>query len=273
MLEGRVGSTLMMELLGSSPAIAFDRSYPFENSYLTYLVRLLRQAASNTGEYWTVDDLLYSDEATAGPLPFRPTTLDLGSFTTRSLAALWQVLSDSLRDSSPNQLDLYAEKYWGSVAPVLDAGITPIIIDLVRDPRDVLVSIRAFNAQRGGVLFGRSRTADDVEHMHHIVVGMAFRLHELTEPLPVARQLIRYEDLVHDMDGCVATLSSLLNVELDPQSALSYSGNMAHHATSPSAEDSVGRWRNELDPSDIAFIERKLGAHMEKLGYTLSTAE
>ena len=40
MLEGRVGSTAMMELLASSPEVALDRTYPFHNSYLTYFVHL-----------------------------------------------------------------------------------------------------------------------------------------------------------------------------------------------------------------------------------------
>lgn len=35
--SGRSGSTLLMALLGSSDAIAFDRVYPFETRYLTYL--------------------------------------------------------------------------------------------------------------------------------------------------------------------------------------------------------------------------------------------
>ena len=38
-LGGRSGSTLLMQLLGTSPQIAFDRVYPSEVRYLTYLLR------------------------------------------------------------------------------------------------------------------------------------------------------------------------------------------------------------------------------------------
>src|ERR1700722_19802160 len=104
MLEGRVGSTLTMELLGSSPAVGFERVYPYEHSYLTYFVRLLKQAASNTGAPWTMNDLLYGEEPTAGPFPFRPRSLDMDAFVTESLAALWRVCSQSLRDSTTTPL-------------------------------------------------------------------------------------------------------------------------------------------------------------------------
>ena len=39
---GRSGSTLLMDLLGTSPKIAFDRSYPFEQFWYRYLLATSR---------------------------------------------------------------------------------------------------------------------------------------------------------------------------------------------------------------------------------------
>jgi len=271
MLEGRVGSTLMMELLGSSAAVAFERVYPYEHSYLTYFVRLLKQAASHTGAPWTMDDLRHSDLITAGPFPFRPRSLHVKEFSAQSLMAMWRIASQSFRDAAPDPLTHYAEKFWGTVSPVIEAHLSPIVIDLVRDPRDIVVSIRAFNAQRSVEMFGRSSASDDVAHLHQVVVGMGFRLREMDEPLPVSRRLLRYEDLVTDVAGSASSLSSFLEVDLDPRAALSRRAEVARHKTSVSAADSVGRWRSELSPTDTEFIERRLGSHMTRLGYPLSS--
>src|SRR5438045_1003360 len=37
--SGRSGTTMLMALLGTDPRVAFDRVYPFENRYLTYLAK------------------------------------------------------------------------------------------------------------------------------------------------------------------------------------------------------------------------------------------
>src|SRR5262245_6681528 len=37
--SGRSGTTMLMELLGTDPRVAFDRVYPFENRYLSYFAK------------------------------------------------------------------------------------------------------------------------------------------------------------------------------------------------------------------------------------------
>lgn len=37
---GRSGGTALMSLLAAAPRVAFDRAYPFEHRYLTYLAKL-----------------------------------------------------------------------------------------------------------------------------------------------------------------------------------------------------------------------------------------
>src|SRR5438132_13668463 len=46
---GRVGSTALMALLGTDERVAFDRRYPFEHRYVTYVAKLSLLAAGPGG--------------------------------------------------------------------------------------------------------------------------------------------------------------------------------------------------------------------------------
>jgi hypothetical protein len=270
MMEGRVGSTLLMQLLGTSPEVAFDRTYPFENSYLTYFVKLMGQTASPAPDGWTMEQLLYGDARLAG-FPFTTESIDRAAFAGHGLAALWQAFTQSVAEAAEAEGGprlLYAEKYWGDVTPVLSAGLAPVVIDMVRDPRDTVASIRAFNAKRGREGFGRAQAPDDQSHLRRLVMGMNLRLSEFETPLPVPHLLVRYEDLSTDLPGQAARLSSLLGTELSADLVTANRPAMAHHTTSPSVAASIGRWTTDLEPDEAAFIERRMRAHMERLGYT-----
>jgi hypothetical protein len=49
MMDARVGSTAMMQLLSTAPEVAMDRRYRYEHSYLTYFVRLMGQITHSDG--------------------------------------------------------------------------------------------------------------------------------------------------------------------------------------------------------------------------------
>ncbi|MDQ2838556.1 MAG: sulfotransferase [Actinomycetota bacterium] len=278
MLEGRVGSTLLMQLLATSPGVAFERVYPFERSYLTYLVRLAAQVVHVPGAM-DLRQMLYEGDRRLGPLPFEAGIIDEPRFQVNILRAMWSAFCSSRRDGDdsaahPRAEKLYAEKYWGPVKPVLDAGLHPVIVDLVRDPRDVVASIRAFNAKRGQQLFGRSLVLDETGHLRRLVAGMALRLEELQSPAQEApRLLVRYEDLVSDLAGQAQRLTALLGTELDPSAVVAGRAGMAEHMTADSAEQSVGRWKLDLSSAEVGRIERHLGSRMVELGYEITPRE
>ena len=97
----------------------------------------------------------------------------------------------------------------------------------MRDPRDIIVSIRAFNERHAKRLFGRPLVDDDSEHLRHLVLGMALRFKEFRQPLPVPALQLRYEDFVTDMAAHARRLGSLLEVELDASAVASNSDVMA----------------------------------------------
>lgn len=272
LLEGRVGSTLVMQLLGTAPEIAFDRVYPFENSYLTYLNRLLGLIPGPRPDGSQMINFIYGDDARIGPLPFDPVGLDCRAFARTGLGEIWHAFSRSMAIEGEKPCRLYAEKFWGDVTPVIEAGLDPIVIDLVRDPRDVVASVRAFNDKSGLQSFGRAQARDDGEHLRHLVAGMSFRLKEFAAPLSVNQMLIRYEDLVTDLQGEVTRLENALGVTLDLDVVTASMPEMSVHMTSSSATDSVGRWLQDLSSDEVRTIERRLGEEMTQLGYALSTA-
>jgi Sulfotransferase family len=270
LLEGRVGSTLVMQLLGTSDEVRFDRVYPFENSYLTYLTRLVGRISAPRVADANMVEFLYGETTHVGPLPFAPERLDRDTLARDGLRGVWRAFSDAMGGDGARW---YAEKYWGDVAPVLAAGLDPVVIDLIRDPRDVVASVRAFNAKTGRQLFGRARARDDRAHLRRMVAGMSFRLQEFATGLPVTQLLVRYEDLVSDLAGEASRLQDALGVRLDVAAVAERREEMEHHMTSASLEGSVGRWARDLPAADVQAIERTLGEAMRKLGYSLSSEE
>jgi hypothetical protein len=271
MLEGRVGSTLVMQLLGTSPEVAFDRTYPYENSYLTYFTRLTGQISAGRRDSDDMADLVYGDGTRVGPLPFEPARLDRPALAGDALRGVWSAFSRAV-DALGGSPRLYAEKYWGDVQAVIDAGLDPVVIDLVRDPRDVVASVRGFNAKTGRPRFGRAQAADDRDHLRRLVLGMGFRMVEFAQPLAATRMTLRYEDLIGDLPAQAAALASQLGVTLDAASVRAAVPSMAGHMTSRTPESSVARWSRDLAPEEIAMIERRLSRHMETFGYLASSS-
>jgi Sulfotransferase family len=268
LLEGRVGSTTMMQLLATSSAVALDKVYPFQNSYLSYFGRLAAQISRPSLPGRNILDFIYQgDDESIEPLPFAPGIIEPVEFAQRSLSAIWLEFSRSVAERASEDVRFYAEKYWGDIHQVIDAGLCPIVIDLVRDPRDVIVSMRAFNARHGERLFGRPYSKDEGEHFRRRVLAMALRFRQLREPLPVPGLRLRYEDFVSDMEGQAAKIESLLDIDLDVVAVTSNYELMERHMTAASVEGSIGRWRKELTSSEVSYIERTLGGFMRELGY------
>ena len=267
MLEGRVGSTAMMQLLASSPEVALDRAYPFHNSYLTYFVHLTGLVSGQQPTDQGIVELVYQGDRRLGPLPFQAGIVDAQEMASRSLSAIWATFSQQVLERSDTTERFYAEKYWGSLEPLLAAGLRPIVIELVRDPRDVIPSIRAYNHRYSDRFFGRPLASDDFHHLKHLVVGMALRFNEFKATLPVPTLKVRYEDFVTDPEAYASKLEDLLGTTLDPGALVADKAVLDQHMTSATVRQSIGRWQGDLSPEEVSFIETRLGANMREFGY------
>jgi hypothetical protein len=268
-----VGSTMLMQLLGTSPEVTFDQEYPFEHRYLTYFLRFaerLRQPFDPAR--WNLDDLLADADDRIGPLPFVPEIVDRDQLAIATLAGLWSGFEQAIAKQAGRAIRFYAEKTWDGVDAVSSAGLNPVIVDLVRDPRDVVVSVRSFNAKRGTAGFGRAEAVDDEDHLRRMVESMRKRLEWMLAPVEADRILVRYEDLARDLDVEANRIGEFLGIHLDAGIARARRSEMAHHVTTESAEASVGRWHDELAHTDVAVIEEGLGEVMAAFGYEVLPA-
>jgi hypothetical protein len=269
-VEGRVGSTLLMRFLASSPEVVLDRNYPHgEYRYLSYCSR----AASFLTEPWRpgvdpgVTELFFGEARRFGPLPFGPESLDLGDLRRRALAHLWSACSEAMLDQQP-PARWYAEKLAVPARTILEAGIPLRLIDCVRDPRDVLASIRAFTAATGFDGFGRRPDEPESQFLTQFIERIAAGLDDLAAtPRSMDRITLRYEDFADDPDGTAGRLGGWLGLTLDPGVAMRSRSEISHHLTTDSVEASIGRWRRDLAPDEADLIWERLGSRLESYGY------
>ena len=272
-VEGRTGSTLLMRTL-DHPAIAFDRTYPYEHRYLRYLAHLLAPLGEPfDADGWGMSDLMDGPGDRIGPLPFHALALDRRDLQVRLVRHAWSALSEALVARAPaggEPLRYYAEKAPGPARSLLTAaGIAAAVVNLVRDPRDVVCSIRAMDAKRGFYGFGRTAAMSEHDYLVFVLGRMKANFATMASVDPLHRSIdVRYEDLVRDRSGTVRRLAAFLGLPLAEVPADDLHGvPAAAHATAADAASSVGRWRAELDAGDAAVVEETLGPEMERHGY------
>jgi len=281
--SARSGSTMLMQLLGTSPLIAFDRLYPYENPYLLYLVhvaRLLGRPVARTPD-WNRRALLRPRLDRVGPFPMGRRAQILSHHTAdplwaRSLRALWGEYSEQARaamsaiggEDAPPAV-MYAEKSQDWVVPILEeAGVEHRKFYLLRDPRDVYLSIIAFDARRGtDGGFGR-RTDDTAESFaERFVVQRRPLLERMASGAIPADEIIHYHALVADLEGEARRLGALLGVALDAAAVHATEADQGRHITAGSVVASVGRWQREMSPEIRAIFTRELGDLLTALGW------
>jgi hypothetical protein len=276
--SGRNGSTLLMQVLATSPQIIFDRVYPFETRYLTYLLRwaqMLGQDCEENGN-WNSAQNIFAPLHLLGPFPHQPAEFWTGQeLWPKSFASTWREFSQNaiargdLNGSTESSPLYYAEKVplW---VPVLlkKAGMSYRMIMLVRDPRDVFLSVTAFDKKRGFPGFNRSPDDDDWTFAERFVKDYQdlFKFFREEEANPSAI-VVRYERLVLDVADESERLDRWLKVKLDASVVEKQISQFVHHITSKSPRDSVERWRRELPEELNEFFLREMGEWLRYFGY------
>jgi hypothetical protein len=267
-LDGRVGSTLLLQLLATSDEVVLERRYPEgERRYLSYCIRMAEWAATpwDPKVHSGVTELMFGSAQRGGPIPFEPTLVDPVRLGPLMLLGMWGAISNELRRSTPSAR-FYTEKLVGDGRLLADSDIPLRVIDLVRDPRDVFCSIRSFTGGTAG--FGRIDGQTDDDFLRQMVSAHLQRLQLMrTTPPHVDRVLIRYEDLVGDFVGQADRLAQWVGLRVDPAAVLADYEQRNHHRTTQSVEESVGRWRRELSADQSRNIWDALGGELELLGY------
>jgi Sulfotransferase family len=280
---------MTMALLASSPQVALEREHPYEHRYLAWLTEWAAVADRTQWDFerWRPQTLtrrvLDTDggDGLVGPPPWPSRQLwapeDGGDgMATRLLLAAWrefsaQAIERTRRDvGTPRTRVLYHAEKTVSAARLRELSPLPIRALVVhRDPRDVWLSVQAFNRARGYHAFGRDPGQGEEEWLERFLAAQRERLRAtLAERRRTDSLLLAYDDLVSRPERVAAQVGSWLGVELDPAAPARHLERHGDHATSASPEASLARWRSELDPERRERFRAELGSELRELGYS-----
>lgn len=261
--SGRCGSTLLYRLLSRHPRVAMTNESGVVN-FLHFVNELAAQPHSELREYalrqpTSLYGIIGKDYAS--------------SFSDELLASSGQMLLNLYRREFPGKRwTWFGDKLTRPEAVValraLFPGLRTFLV--VRDPRDVVCSMRTFGAraavQAGNPVF--SAAADDLDAYCSRWVMLYDRCRDW---LPGVLSL-RYEDLVFGSDAQLERVMAHLDLEVHAGQRAVFEEVDARrrHATTADVADSVGRWRRELRDDEVAVVERICAPVMAAFGYERS---
>jgi sulfotransferase family protein len=282
---GRTGSTAVTRLLASHPEIAAYRPFEYEPRVITYWIDVLedlaepaafrRQITPNgpLADNWWV--------GTGAPLPRRindDVQGWLGGESIEALAAFCQSRIDGFYRrvaelSEQPGAGFFVEKL-GPRTGALLREIYPRSreIFLVRDFRDVVASIFAFNRKRGFQGFGRDRTATDAEYVNEWLAASVTAFLHAWRTRSADACLMRYEDLIREPRETLERVLGDLELDAMPPTVDAMLASLtapeadAHRTTS--AADSIGRWQRDLSDEVREACQTALGPALREFGYT-----
>jgi hypothetical protein len=291
---GRTGSTALVQLLAAHPRVVAYRPFEYEPRVATYWTDLLRALSEPAGygrqlsharnlnnRWWWI----------GAQFPMPPPRVEdevqrwigheqlesLTSFCQNSIEAVYERAATAAGVKSPLY---FAEKYLPTVTPSLMWELYPSAreILLVRDFRDMVSSILAFDARRGFRRFERIDAESDEEYVLRIGHKWSRRLLESWTARKDRSHLVRYEDLVLRPADTLDALLAYLRLEgndgareLMLEALATTTPQAEAHRTASSAQSSIGRWRVDLPPPLKRACEVAFGPALEAFGYQLES--
>jgi hypothetical protein len=130
-------------------------------------------------------------------------------------------------------------------------------IILTRDPRDIYCSSLAY--------FPDSERTDFLVNIGNACKTLVSVLHENRERTCA----IKYEELLHDRRAVLAVVSDFLSIEHNDwiESSVPDAELFEAHATAPSPQESIGRWKRELSTSQKQDCKEAFSSFIDAFGY------
>jgi hypothetical protein len=286
----RTGTTWVMRLLSEHPSIAALRIYPYEVRPGKYWIQLLGAMAEPAYQAQSLSKLgNFDSDWWESQDPFQRGSLAQNAalqqwfnsrFVEQTASLCQQSIEDCYREIADVQnqpIPLYfAEKHIPDEVPGIIWELYPHTreIIVVRDFRDMLCSIRAFNAKRGTIGFNR----DQVDNEEQYIYRLGREAQQLLSSWRARSDracLVRYEDLISRPAETLRRILDYLEIECGSsmvedihRRALVDTPEMQSHRTSRSAQTSIARWHSDLDEDSKQLCEQVFGQALEEFGYT-----
>lgn len=264
---GRNASTYLMSVFAAASEVYAPQSYPFESQHLLQFMRAgevlahtspataMPQSEMMPGRW---DGLLRPFHDLPGP------DADRGELACDYMIGLWETWISHLRRNGGigGQVRYHAEKTTMDVVATIARRRTLFSLFIIRDPRDILASSRAFNRTRGNRDFGWHEGVDPSILVRRLISEHSQNLDKRdTLPDTVTRIDIRFEELVREEGRVLRKLSEILDIDL----------SNTHNRPVPewhrTSDKPIGRWKHEL-PEAVAAQLRSEGADLlSRLGY------
>jgi len=251
----RSGSTLVTALLDSHPRIAMTN----EAAWVTFLRKAFLLASTPSSQEAADDEGF----RTPGLLPERYAE----NFAYSFLSVVRPFVDEFYRRvTGGGDYDFYGDKILShnDLAFAVRHFPEAVMIQLVRDPRDVVASTFAFQKEHPASWL-ESQFMTRVDHMERFLRDSHAQLENRDS------FFLRYEDLVADVEGKTAEMFASLGLEVTDE-VLGYQRDAARrlfdsHGTSKSPAASIGRWKNDFTPEQQQLANDKLGDQLRRLGY------
>jgi hypothetical protein len=287
---GRTGTTLLMRTLAAHPQIILYDRPPYEirgSKYWMHALRVLGTPADGKTQIGAAVQF-HEDRRAAGGNPFYSSEFaaaqeveswsgstyiaELLAFCQQSIDE-WYLTTAAAQNQHTAPLVFFAEKHFPDLFPRLLRDLYPASreIFLVRDFRDMIASMLAYNAKKGSGDFGRDRVGSDEDWLDYlrqnfIVLRSAWQ--ERGEP----GSLIRYEDLIRDPANVLISLLDRLGLDASPTTIARVVGavtapELQGHGSSSSPAASMGRWRWDLSSDMQDRIDERFADLLQTFGY------
>lgn len=272
LIHGRCGSTLMMQLLASARNLYVDDKYPYENRYLSFFDKAATIIGDNPNPTWTNDSLISEENNLLGPIPYFDTEIfDRELLPDELRKRFINTLFDMIRSYNKcnnNETIYYAEKATPQAIDNFNKVTYCKNIFLIRDPRDIFISIREFNKKREHLGFGWKENQSETDFVRELCVGFKKYLQHFSEIEEDDRRFkVKYEDLIKNPIQETERLSDWLGCELNYNYVLDNKSNISQHITTKNGNSSSYRWEKELSEELKSVFIENIGDELKLVGY------
>ena len=288
---GRSGSVWLSWILHQHPQIVAPRPYDYEPRVAAYFLELFRvlsdpesylqalTGAIDGNDWWLGGKRDHphrpSDEALEGWLGSGNVEESLATCAGRIESFYRQAAARDGRDSARHFVEKYPPNHFlQDLLWEIYPGMREVF--LVRDFRDVACSTFAYSTKTDQQWTRPPGVESDEEFIRKRLGPEAQNLADRWSQVSERAFMLRYEQLVSEPKRTITELFEYLGVESTPETVdrvlreASFEKavtGQAGHGTSPSAEQSVGRWRRDLAPQLRQACSKAFAEPLAAFGY------